>query len=142
MPAAAGRRSHEHCDRNAWSRCCSARHWPAARACRKTGAAATTVALLRRHGIETAGTADPTQAEQLLAELGNEPLALNDAVHFALVNNPALRARFAELGFAAAEVYDAGRLSNPRLDLGYLFVDRGGPPRTRPWWASPRTSPS
>ena len=84
-----------------------------------------TTALLEARGMPGSHLANPEAAAALLAEVGDRPLELGDAVRVALVGNPGLRARFAELGFASAEVYDAGRLSNPRLDLGYLFVDRG-----------------
>ncbi|MGV2480145.1 UNVERIFIED_CONTAM: hypothetical protein IGO34_25420, partial [Salmonella enterica subsp. enterica serovar Weltevreden] len=43
------------------------------------------------------------------------PLTPEIAVQLALLNNPGLRRDTAELGFAAAQVYDAGRLANPVL---------------------------
>lgn len=63
---------------------------------------------------------------ELLAELDARALTLDDALHLALVNNPQLQAQVAQLGFAAAEVYDAGRLSNPRLSAAVLFSDAAG----------------
>lgn len=56
------------------------------------------------------------------------PLTAETAVQLALLNNPAVRRRTAELGFAAAEVYDAGRLANPvfsarRLSSGDIDLD-------------------
>ena len=45
------------------------------------------------------------------------PASLNHeaALQMALANNPRMAALYARLGLASAEVYDAGRLSNPRL---------------------------
>ncbi len=72
------------------------------------------VALLQARNQPT-DPADADAARQLLARLGDGPLSAGDAVRLALVNNPRLRSEYARLGFAAADVYDAGRLSNPRL---------------------------
>lgn len=60
----------------------------------------------------------PTRAltQQQLAQ----PLTLDGAIRLALLNNPELRAQYARLGFAAADVYDAGRLSNPLLSVTQL----------------------
>ena len=41
------------------------------------------------------------------------PLTASSAIQLALLNNPSIRRETARLGFAAAEVYDAGRLANP-----------------------------
>jgi len=79
-------------------------------------------ALLAEHGIDNADLASPATDASQATEQDGAPLTLAHAVQLALVNNPELRARFAELGFAAADVYDAGRLSNPELSLGYMFV--------------------
>ncbi len=50
----------------------------------------------------------------------DEKLGPETAVRIGLVNNPQLRAAYAELGIAAAAVYDAGRLSNPRVSFAAL----------------------
>ena len=63
---------------------------------------------------------------KLVAEWLGQALSVDSAVRVALVNNPALKAEYAKLGFAAAEVYEAGRLSNPRLSASILFVDEPG----------------
>ncbi len=81
--------------------------------------------LLQSRGQAT-NPADAEAARRLLDQLGERPLAASDAVQLALVNNPQLKAGYARLGFAAAEVYDAGRLSNPRLSASVLFPDAGG----------------
>ncbi len=64
--------------------------------------------------------------EQLLAELTAKPLTTESAVRIALVNNPRLKAEYARLSIAAAEVYDAGRLSNPTLSAAWLDSDESG----------------
>ena len=62
----------------------------------------------------------------LVTELLATPLSVDQAVHVALLNNPRVRAEYARLGIAAAEVYDAGRLSNPRLSMDRLVSDVSG----------------
>lgn len=52
-------------------------------------------------------------SQQLLAK----PLTDADAVTLAFLHNPAVREVTARLGFAAADVYDAARLSNPAISL-------------------------
>lgn len=52
-------------------------------------------------------------SQQLLAK----PLTAADAVTLAFLHNPAVRQVTAQLGFAAADVYDAARLSNPVIGL-------------------------
>lgn len=47
-------------------------------------------------------------------------LSVQDAVQVALTHNLRLRRGYAQLGFAGAEVYEAGRLSNPTLSLSVL----------------------
>ncbi|HET8882930.1 MAG TPA: TolC family protein [Solimonas sp.] len=48
------------------------------------------------------------------------PLSLDRAIQIALLRNPQLRAETARLGFAAADVYEAGRLANPLLSATWL----------------------
>jgi outer membrane protein TolC len=54
-----------------------------------------------------------TRTHELLAQ----PLSMEDAVQIALLNNPGLQARYAELGIAEADLVQAGRLPNP----GFTF---------------------
>ncbi|MGQ0586526.1 MAG: TolC family protein [Gammaproteobacteria bacterium] len=61
-----------------------------------------------------------------MSELAGKPLTARDAVRLALVNTSGLKADYAQLGFAAAEVYDAGRLSNPSLSASVLFPNASG----------------
>ena len=82
--------------------------------------------LLKERGHEIAVGGDADGRGRLLAELSGRPLTADDAVRFALVNNPALTAEYAKLGFAAADVYDAGRLSNPSLSASVLLTGATG----------------
>ena len=76
--------------------------------------------LLKQRGHDVKAAGDVAATRLLLAELADRPLHSTDAVWLALVNNPQIRAEYAQLGFAAAEVYDAGRLSNPRFSVSVL----------------------
>lgn len=77
--------------------------------------------LVKERGRDASQPADDTSFKRLLADITSRPLAASDAVRLALVNNYELRAQYAELGIAAAEVYEAGRLSNPTLSASVLF---------------------
>ncbi len=75
-------------------------------------------------------TADRGRALPNLADTGaitvnalREPLTVDTAIQLALINNPAVRREAAHLGFAAAEVYEAGRLANPVFSLTHLSGD-------------------
>ncbi|MFA5940942.1 MAG: TolC family protein [Sinimarinibacterium sp.] len=83
-------------------------------------------ALVQARGQPIGVDPDPALTRQMLAELADRALMPADAVRIALVSNPRLRADYARLGFAAADVYDAGRLSNPSLSASILFPDAGG----------------
>jgi outer membrane protein TolC len=48
------------------------------------------------------------------------PVAIDDAVQLALLNNPGLQAAFEDLGIAEAELVQAGRLPNPGFSFGRL----------------------
>jgi hypothetical protein len=63
-----------------------------------------------------------TDAERALATKRVEtlllaPLAADDAVEIALLNNRGLRATYAQLGIAEADLVQAGRLPNPRFSM-------------------------
>ncbi|WP_343731699.1 TolC family protein [Duganella sp.] len=70
---------------------------------------------------------DAARVEQLLAQ----PLTADAAVQLALLNNPSLKASFAELGVAEADFVQAGRLRNPSFSFsrvrggGETEIDRG-----------------
>jgi outer membrane protein, heavy metal efflux system len=82
--------------------------------------------LLKQRGHEVPAQDDRDAGTHLLAELAGKPLSARDAIHLALVNNPGLKAEYARLGFAAADVYDAGRLSNPSLSASVMFPNVSG----------------
>ncbi len=86
---------------------------------------AETARLLTARGHEVSVEDDAGTSARLLAELSGRPLSVNDAIRIALVNNPQIKAEYARLGFAAADVYDAGRLSNPVLSASLMVSDVG-----------------
>lgn len=54
-----------------------------------------------------------------------QPLTPQSAVALALLNNPDLRARNAQLGIAAADLYEASRMANPVISATRLSGDSG-----------------
>lgn len=58
------------------------------------------------------------EIRERIAELLSEPLALENAVEIALMNNPGLQARLFDLGIADAERVQASRLPNPGFSIG------------------------
>lgn len=62
-------------------------------------------------------------APTLVPRLLGAPLTADSAVQLALMNNPDLRRHASQLGIAAAELYDAGRLANPSFSLTRLAGD-------------------
>ena len=75
----------------------------------------------------------PTSAEaqdridDRVAAILSQPLDMERAVAIALVNNRELRAEYARVGFAEADLVEAGLLDNPGLSVGVGFPDK---PRT------------
>ena len=64
--------------------------------------------------------------DELLERLTSAPLSADSAIRIALINNPELQASYASLGFAAADVYDAGRIGNPVLSAAFLDTNAAG----------------
>ncbi len=64
---------------------------------------------------------DPARIEALLAD----GLSREDAVQIALLGNPRLRAAFAELGVAEADLQQAGVYSNPSIETVVLWPPEG-----------------
>lgn len=64
--------------------------------------------------------ADRDGIDKRVAELLARPLAVDDAVQVALLNNRGLQADFQELGITEAEVVQAGRLPNPGFSFGRM----------------------
>lgn len=69
---------------------------------------------------------DDTDAKRWIAERLTQPLDAGAAVQIAFARNPRLRSEYARLGIASADVYDAGRLSNPRLSGSILSSNEAG----------------
>ncbi len=76
--------------------------------------------LLSERGRESADSYSGQDRLELLGQLSADPLTADNAVRIALLNNPALQATYAELGFAAADVYAAGRIHNPVFSASVL----------------------
>ena len=66
------------------------------------------------------------ERRRLTAELQRQPLTLSSATTLALLNNPRMALVYARLGSAAAEVLQAGRLSNPMLQGAIGFTGTAG----------------
>lgn len=65
--------------------------------------------------------ADPQLRDSVRARL-EDGLSRQDAVEIALLMNPGIRARYREIGIAEADLVEAGRPSNPTLELETLDV--------------------
>jgi len=75
-------------------------------------------AVASRTGAQTTWIRSQDEASSVRArvkELLAKPLAVEDAVQIALLNNPGLQASYAELGIAGGDLVSAGVLPNPRL---------------------------
>lgn len=68
---------------------------------------------------------DARSAQLIDDTLNHTPLTSDDAVRIALIANPKLRSDYAKLGLSGAEVYNAGRLSNPTFSASILFGGAG-----------------
>ena len=68
--------------------------------------------------VRAANEADSVDAR--VKELLAAPLPADDAVRIALLNNPGLQARYAELGIAEADLVQASRWSGPTLSFARL----------------------
>lgn len=72
------------------------------------------------------GTAEDEEAAKLVAELLGRELTPESAVQIALLNNPALQARYEDLGVAQADLVQAGILQNPVFMASAHFSTRSG----------------
>ena len=82
-------------------------------------------ALVEERGQPVEASASKT-SQTLVVSLTAEPLTAESAIRVALVNNPRLKASYAQLGFAAADVYEAGRIRNPIFSATLLDSNRSG----------------
>ncbi|WP_197324801.1 TolC family protein [Ralstonia solanacearum] len=74
-------------------------------------------ARLDKDAVWVRSDADRALVQTRTRELLAHPLSMEDAVQVALLNNPGLQARYADLGIAEADLVQAGRLPNP----GFTF---------------------
>ena len=72
-------------------------------------------ALARERGLPVPDRESSRSAAERIRQLTKERLTTDDAVRIALINSPVLMAEYARLGFAAADVYEGGRIRNPVL---------------------------
>ena len=82
-------------------------------------------ALLSDRGIQTPNESEVNDSEYI-DSLRAEALTADTAVRIALANNPKLKTTYAELGIAAADVYEAGRIHNPIFHYSNLDSDESG----------------
>ncbi|HZX27562.1 MAG TPA: TolC family protein [Telluria sp.] len=95
------------------------------------GAAAGIASAHGAPAAQLARTEHDTQAisAQVTQQL-KQPLGVDDAVRIAVVHNPAMQAQYWEAGIAEADLVQAGRLPNPRLEFqrthggGELAIER------------------
>ncbi len=69
---------------------------------------------------------DSMNESEYLETLTTEPITSNNAIQIALLNNPQLTKTYEELGIAAADVYEAGRVHNPVFHFSTLDSNESG----------------
>lgn len=85
--------------------------------------AATARTALGKHLTWPRTAAERSKRDAEVAALLAQPLAVDDAVQLALLNNHALQASFAQLGMSEADLVQSGRLPNPRFTLRHSSAD-------------------
>lgn len=63
---------------------------------------------------------DSSNLDKTVHDLLAQPLTADSAVQIALINNPALQVKLAELGVAESDLVQAGRMRNPGFSFGRL----------------------
>ena len=81
--------------------------------------------LLNDRGVQTPEESQ-VDSKEYIDSLSSEALTADSAVRIALVNNPNLKTTYAELGIAAADVYEAGRVHNPIFHFSTLDSNESG----------------
>ena len=81
--------------------------------------------LLNDRGIQTPEESQ-VESKEYIDSLSAEALTADTAVRIALANNPNLKTTYAELGIAAADVYEAGRVENPIFHFSTLDSNESG----------------
>lgn len=61
-----------------------------------------------------------------IKDLLGKPLTADSSVQVALLNNPGLQAKYAELGIAQADLIQAGLFTNPTIGGLFTFPEKGG----------------
>ena len=69
---------------------------------------------------------DPETAEARLASLAEKGFTADEAVQFALLNNPCIRAAFQRVGMSRADLVQAGLFTNPQVGFAFNFPTGGG----------------
>ena len=82
-------------------------------------------ALTRERGLPVE-TETSMSKDELIGSLKAQPLTADSAIRIALINNPRITATYAELGIAAADVYEAGRIRNPIFSFSTLDSNESG----------------
>lgn len=81
--------------------------------------------ILSKRGVPV-DTSDTAEASQMVEQLTASPLTADAATRLALINNADLKKTYAELGIAAADVYEAGRIRNPIFSFSSLDSNESG----------------
>jgi len=76
--------------------------------------------------VWAAGSKEDADAARAVSDLLTRPLSADAAVQVALLNNPAVRAAYEEVGIAQAELVQAGLLRNPIFEAEIKFAEAGG----------------
>ncbi len=82
-------------------------------------------ALISERGVPIESDMATDKADYIGTLLAN-PLTSDSAIRIALANNPQLKATYASLGIAAADVYEAGRIRNPVFSFTSLDSNVSG----------------
>ena len=80
-------------------------------------------AMAEQRGRNSTAAESEQARNDLISQLTAEPLDSEDAVRITLLQNAGLQASYAQLGFAAADVYQAGRIRNPVIAASVLNPD-------------------
>lgn len=83
-------------------------------------------AMAEQRGRFSAAVESEQARSELISQLMAEPLGAEDAIRITLLQNAELQASYAQLGFAAADVYEAGRIRNPVFSASILNPDVAG----------------
>lgn len=83
-------------------------------------------ALTEQRGRLSPAAESEQARNDLVSQLATGSISTEDAVRITLLQNAELQASYAQLGFAAADVYEAGRIRNPVIGASVLDSDVAG----------------